>query len=528
MIRIVGYESFRRIGSGGFSAVYRARQTSLGRDVAVKVLNAGFSTDTDRRTFERECHTMGVLSRHPNIVTVYSEAFADDGRPCIVMELYRGNYRDHLDAAGPLEIDDLLSLGVKMAGALQSVHDADILHRDLKPHNLFISDYGEPALGDFGISTIDGERSVTGAGGLSVAYAAPEVLEDSMSGPGADVYSLGATLYHLLEGAAPFASGDIRTTIRRILTEAPPTPQRRAVPGELVEVLHRAMAKQSADRFSTALEFAEGLRRVQAATGSARTAIPLASDRSNNGAVGERESAANPPTRSGVAPAFEAVESPPVEPAARTTRRTLGPPPSASAPPIPPATAPQQRHAQAPTRHPSPGEVPFEERTVSRAGSREGRRASTNSEEQASDISPHRRRVAAGLGVGAVLTAVVGVAVLTSSGTGDDVAIAPPSTPVTVAQPDDEFLAILQPPQDVTVTRGVDDVVVLSFDEVAGAIAYEATSVAPSTRSGLVVRGDAASLVAEANVDDAPCWEVVALGNGGRTSRPTAAVCIEE
>ena len=257
-IRIAGYEGFRRVGSGGFSAVYQARQTSLGRDVAVKVLNAGFSTDSDRRIFERECHTMGVLSRHPNIVTVYSEAFTDDGRPCIIMELYRGNYRERLEERGPLAVADLLSLGVKMAGALQSVHDAEILHRDLKPHNLFLSDFGEPALGDFGISTIDGERSITGTGGLSVAYAAPEVLEDSISGPSADIYSLGATLYHLLDGVAPFSSGNIRTTIGRILTEDPPVPNRSDVPIELVGVLHRALAKQSGDRFASALEFARG------------------------------------------------------------------------------------------------------------------------------------------------------------------------------------------------------------------------------------------------------------------------------
>ena len=91
-VTIDGFEMGERIGSGGFSVVYRARQQSMNREVAIKVLNTGFATDAERRTFERECHALGRLSHHPNIVTVFDDAITDDGRPCIVMELYSSTY----------------------------------------------------------------------------------------------------------------------------------------------------------------------------------------------------------------------------------------------------------------------------------------------------------------------------------------------------------------------------------------------------------------------------------------------------
>ena len=210
-VTIDGFEMGERIGSGGFSVVYRARQHSMNREVAIKVLNTGFATDAERRTFERECHALGRLSHHPNIVTVFDDAITDDGRPCIVMELYSSTYRERVEEIGPLPIDEVLAVGVRVCGALQTAHDAGVLHRDIKPHNIFLSAYGEPALGDFGISTIDDERSHSGASGVSVAYAAPEVLEDSRASPAADVYSLAATLFQLIAGASPYASPDMKT-----------------------------------------------------------------------------------------------------------------------------------------------------------------------------------------------------------------------------------------------------------------------------------------------------------------------------
>ena len=121
----------------------------------------------------------------------------------------------------------VLDVGVKIAGALQTAHDRGLLHRDIKPNNLFVSEFGEPALGDFGISTLDDERSISGGGGLTVHYAPPEVLEGSPATPLSDVYSLAATLYTLLEGTRPFAPvagarQSVGELARRIMLEEPP------------------------------------------------------------------------------------------------------------------------------------------------------------------------------------------------------------------------------------------------------------------------------------------------------------------
>ena len=149
-----------------------------------------------------------------------------------------------------------------------------MLHRDIKPHNIFVSQYGEPALGDFGISTLDDERSHSGASGLSVAYAAPEILEDAKAEVTSDVYSLAATLYHLVAGSSPFASNELRTTVRRILTETPAAIARPDSPPGLSRVLIRTMSKDPADRPASAYEFAEMLREVQARAGLELTPIP--------------------------------------------------------------------------------------------------------------------------------------------------------------------------------------------------------------------------------------------------------------
>ena len=215
-VQIDGFDQLQPIGRGGFSYVFSARQRDFNRRVALKVLSFGLADERERRSFERECRAMGLVSQHPHIVTVFNAAFTTTKQPCIVMELYSGGtLGERLKREGPLPVALVLDVGVKIAGALQTAHDRGLLHRDIKPQNLFISEFGEPALGDFGISTLDDERSVSGGGGLTVHYAPPEVLEGAAATAISDVYSFAATLYTLLEGTRPFAAAGRRPPVDR-------------------------------------------------------------------------------------------------------------------------------------------------------------------------------------------------------------------------------------------------------------------------------------------------------------------------
>ena len=128
---------------------------------------------------------MGLLSRHPFIVTVLASAFTSDHHPCIVMDFYEhGNYLLKLNREGPLSVQELLVLGVRMAGALETAHRHGVVHGDVKPQNIFLSEFGYPALGDFGIAALGGQPS-DGTLSLSVHYAAPELIEGSTGAVGA-------------------------------------------------------------------------------------------------------------------------------------------------------------------------------------------------------------------------------------------------------------------------------------------------------------------------------------------------------
>ena len=281
-VRIDGFDELQPIGRGGFSYVFSARQRDFNRRVALKVLSFGLADERERRSFERECRAMGLVSQHPHIVTVFNAAFTTTKQPCIVMELYSGGtLGDRLKRDGRLPVATVLDVGVKIAGALQTAHDRGLLHRDIKPQNLFISEFGEPALGDFGISTLDDERSISGGGGLTVHYTPPEVLEGSAATSVSDVYSFAATLFTLLDGTRPFAPPDgqrqsVGELARRIMLEAPPKLRRDDVPRSLSTLLARTMAKRPEERPQSAAEFGQELQRVQGELGLGVTPLPLA------------------------------------------------------------------------------------------------------------------------------------------------------------------------------------------------------------------------------------------------------------
>lgn len=294
-VRVEGFVVSDLIGTGGYSRVYRARQIGFDREVALKVLSVGIETDDQQHGFERECRAMGVLSQHPNIVTVFNAAVTADRQPSIAMELYSGGtLGDQVRASGPLEVSDLLDIGIRISGALQTAHDRGVVHRDIKPQNLFVSEYGQPALGDFGISSFDDDRTVTGAGGgLTVHYAPPELIEGEAATPASDVYSLAASLFTLGSGQHPFPRHEGQTIgelARRILVQPAPRFEGPLVLGDLLE---RAMAKSPHERPASAAEFGKRLQEIQRQLGLAETQMVLASDTKSSAPALQAEAVAD-------------------------------------------------------------------------------------------------------------------------------------------------------------------------------------------------------------------------------------------
>ncbi|MER7546622.1 protein kinase [Spirillospora sp. NPDC127506] len=275
---VPGYRVLEQVGEGGFSVVYRAHQERLDRMVALKVLSVGAVDAAAMRRFQRECKITGRLSGHPNIVTVLDTGTTRAGRPYIAMEYFEhGALTDRLAKEGPLPVADVLRIGVKMAGALAATHETDVLHRDVKPQNVLLSKYGEPALADFGVARLVDSFDATHTQAFTPHHAAPEVLEGRPPGVGADVYSLGSTLYQLLAGQPAFKGppGEgIALLMLRILHEPPPPIQRPDVPPRVSDVIGRAMAKTPEQRYATAVEFARALQQVQAELGLPVTDVP--------------------------------------------------------------------------------------------------------------------------------------------------------------------------------------------------------------------------------------------------------------
>ncbi|AHK36118.1 protein kinase/transcriptional regulator [Rhodococcus opacus PD630] len=261
-----GFEDAQEIGRGGFGVVYRCRQVALDRIVAVKVLTADLD-EQNRARFSREQHAAGRLTGHPNIVNVLHIDTTDNGRPFIVMPYY---VQDSVDMwirrHGPLPLEEALRLGVKMCGALETAHRLHILHRDVKPGNILFTDYGEPALTDFGIAHLTGGFETTsGVVTGSPAFTAPEVISGGTPTRAADVYGLGATLFAALTGHAAFErrSGEqVVAQFLRITVEPVPDPREHGIPEDVSAIIENAMSSDSRNRPSAA-ELGRQLRTAQ-------------------------------------------------------------------------------------------------------------------------------------------------------------------------------------------------------------------------------------------------------------------------
>lgn len=277
-----GFSFVRVLGSGGFADVFLYEQNMPRRQVAVKVMLAEVVTSQVKQMFQAEANLMAQLSTHPAILTVYQASVSADGRPYLVMELCSSTVGQRYRSE-PLSIAEALSVGVRIASAVETAHRAGVLHRDIKPSNILMTAYGHPVLSDFGIAATLTEADITEAIGLSIPWSAPEVLLDETSGTiASEVWALGATMYSLVAGRSPFELPGTENTsaelMQRITKGRPQPIDRPDLPPRLEQVLLRALSRKPGQRQRSALEFARELQSVEAELGLPQTALEVAMD----------------------------------------------------------------------------------------------------------------------------------------------------------------------------------------------------------------------------------------------------------
>ena len=266
------YELLGALGAGGMGEVLRARDTRLGREVALKILRADLLGDADRRArFEREARTLAALN-HPHIAAIYDVLDAGDHR-AIVMELVAGRTLSQVLAEGPLPLRVALDYGVAIADALGAAHAAGIVHRDLKPANVMVDPRGQVKVLDFGIAKLaeldshTGElstfASLTGEHALvgTIGYMSPEQAERRPLDGRSDVFSLGVLLYEMLTGRRAFDAPSAAGVLTALLRDEPP-PLREVlptVPVSVERIVRRSLQKDPAQRFQAVLDVRHAL-----------------------------------------------------------------------------------------------------------------------------------------------------------------------------------------------------------------------------------------------------------------------------
>ena len=276
------YEILAAIGAGGMGEVYRARDTKLERDVAIKILPAGFAADADRLArFEREARTLAALN-HPNIAHIHGVE-ESSGVRAIVMELVEGDNLSERLARGPIPIAEALSIARQIADAVQTAHDHGVIHRDLKPANVKVTSDGAVKLLDFGLAKVSGAQS---AGALSqsptvmmsmpgtllgtAAYMSPEQVKGHSADARSDVWAFGCLLFEMLTGQAAFAAPTMSEIVANVLTREPGLQQLPAdTPHSVRRVLRRCLEKNPANRLRAVADARLDIDDAQRPEGSA-------------------------------------------------------------------------------------------------------------------------------------------------------------------------------------------------------------------------------------------------------------------
>lgn len=257
------------LGSGGMGEVYLAHDERRDRDVALKLLHVSASQDPQfRERFTRESQTVARLS-DPHVIPIHD--FGEiDGVLYIDMRLVEGRNLSEVLRDGPLPPGRAVALVDQVAGALDAAHAKGLVHRDVKPANIELTDAGFPYLLDFGLAVADTQSRMTSAGIFvgSQAYAAPERFDGDSATVASDVYSLTCVLYEALTGHPPYRGGSLGAMVKQHLTSPIPRPSAEAaVPPAMDEVIARGMAKDPAARFSSCGELAAAARRALAGAG---------------------------------------------------------------------------------------------------------------------------------------------------------------------------------------------------------------------------------------------------------------------
>lgn len=324
------YKVLERVGRGAMGVIYRGMDPVLDREVAIKVMSSDFAADGEesRKRFFREARAAAKL-QHRNIVTVFEFA-EEDGVPYIIMEFLRGRSlaaQNQLDESLPLERK--LQIVSELCDGLQYASDNGIIHRDVKPANVWLMDDGTVKLVDFGIAKITTATSTLGKDVIgTAAYMSPEQAEGHPADGRSDIFSVGVVLYELVSGRRPFEAQTPTATLMKIVHEAPPpiaslVPD---VPQVLVDVIGRALEKDPAARYQQAGELAAHLRLVRGAllggTDLSSIETSLGSTTTRAGRAADRSDPSASPTRT---------PAPPAPPAAEIIRVTLDSKPSGAA-----------------------------------------------------------------------------------------------------------------------------------------------------------------------------------------------------
>src|SRR5436190_14791247 len=222
------YRILKLLGHGGMGEVYEAEHVTTARRVALKVMRHTLASEQDRKRFLREGRLAASVN-HPNVVYIHGSEEID-GAPAIAMELvHGGTLKDRLKREGPLPVSEAVEAALQIIDGLEAAHAAGVLHRDIKPANCFVTADGSVKVGDFGLSVSTlarGESLITASGAVmgTPAYASPEQLRGEELDVTSDIYSVGATLYHLLTGKTPFNATDFVKLITEVLDKEPDAP----------------------------------------------------------------------------------------------------------------------------------------------------------------------------------------------------------------------------------------------------------------------------------------------------------------